>query len=174
MARKHASILVSIWEDPDFIALPSLHQVVYFAVLSSRDLSWCGVNPYLPQRFKAMSADMTERRFTGAVEALDDARFLVLDRDTAEVAARTFVRHDDILNVPNVSKAMGRALQLVRSPRIRTSVISELARVHRERPDARGWASFAAAYPDLFSEVCGIPSLKGSRNPSANPSAKGS
>ena len=174
MARKHARILVSIWEDPDFIALPSLHQVVYFAVLSSRDLSWCGVNPYLPQRFKTISSDMTERRFVGAVESLDEARFLVLDRDTAEVAARTFVRHDDILYVPNVAKAMGRALGLVRSERIRESVICELSRVHCERPDARGWGSFGAAYPELFAEVCGIPSAKGSRNPSANPSTKAS
>ena len=166
MARRHARILVSIWDDADFVALTSAQQVVYFAVLSSKDLSWCGVNPLLPQRFSRISSDLTERKAIAAFDVLTARRFLVADYGTAEVAARTFVRHDDILAQPNVAKAMGRAIGLVRSEAIRESILTELARTLEERPDAKGWPSLRAAYPELFAEVV----AKGSENPSPNPS----
>lgn len=168
MARKAARILVSIWDDQDFIALPAIQQVTYFAVLSSRDLSWCGVNPLLPQRFSRISADMTEAKAVRALDALAEARFVIVDRSTAEVAARTFVRHDEVLRSPNVSKAMCRALGDVRSERIRESVKDELGRLLAEEPDANGWASIRSAFPELFAEV----SAKGSRNPSPKGSRK--
>lgn len=170
MARKHARILVSIWDDEDFVALTAVQQVVYFAVLSSKDLSWCGVNPLLPQRFAGIACDITERRALAAFDVLAERRFLIADHDTAEVAARTFVRHDDILQQPNVTKAMGRAIGLVRSHTIREAIIAELTRAHRELPDAKGWGSLRLAYPELFAEVIG----KGSGNPSPNPSRKAS
>lgn len=169
MARKHARILVSIWDDPDFVALTTAQQVTYFALLSSKDLSWCGVNPLLPQRFSGLASDLNERKARAAFDALADARFIVADHDTAEVAARTFVRHDDILNQPNVTKAMGRALGLVRSDRIRRAIVDELHRVHLESPDAKGWPSLRASYPDLYAEVS-KPSAKGCRKGSVNPS----
>ena len=157
MARKAARLLVSIWDDAEFTALCAVEQVIYFSVLSSRDLSWCGVNPLLPQRMSRISRDMNARKAERALEIL------------AELAARTFVRHDDILSSPNVSKAMCRALEVVRSDHIRSAIFGELIRLHDEQPDARGWASIKGAFPDVFSQV----SAKGSRNPSANPSKKG-
>lgn len=169
MARKAARLLVSIWDDAEFTALCAVEQVIYFSVLSSRDLSWCGVNPLLPQRMSRISRDMNARKAERALEILAERRFLLIDHDTAEVAARTFVRHDDILSSPNVSKAMCRALEVVRSDHIRSAIFGELIRLHDEQPDARGWASIKGAFPDVFSQV----SAKGSANPSANPSRKG-
>lgn len=168
MARKAARLLVSIWDDKDFTALPSVQQVVYLSILSSRDLSWCGVNPLLPQRFSGVSADMTERKAAAALDALAAARFLIIDRSTAEVAVRTFVRHDEVLRSPNVSKAMGRALGDVRSNGIRKAVKAELKRLWIEDSAANGWGAIRAAYPELFTEVTGNPS----ENPSENPSVK--
>lgn len=166
MARKHARILVTIWDDPEFTALTSVQQVVYFAVISSKDISWCGVNPLLPQRFAGIASDITERKALAAFEMLEARRFVVADRATAEVAARTFVRHDEILRQPNVTKAMGRAYELVRSEVIRDSITTELGRSLRDDPDASGWASLRAAYPELFNEA----KRKASPNPSPNPS----
>ncbi len=169
MARKAARILVDIWDDREFTALRSIEQVVYFHILSSRDLSWCGVNPLLPQRMARLCSDITARKAERSLDVLAERRFLVIDQDTAEVAARTFVRHDDILASPNVSKAMCRALELVRSATIRASVMSELERLYREDSAARGWVAIGAAFPELFAELSDNPSA----NPSANPSRKG-
>lgn len=168
MARKFARVLVSVWDDPDFVSLRTAEQHAYFAILSSRDISWCGVTPLLPQRFAPISADMTARKFTNALESLQAKRFVELDEGTAEILARSFVRHDDILRQPNVTKAMGRAFGLVRSESLQRTIIGELARAYRDDPEAKGWPSLREAYPDLFSSTVD----KASRNPSRNPSRK--
>ena len=170
MARKFARILISIWDDDDFLALRTADQHAYFALVSSSDLSWCGVAPLLPQRFSKIATDMTPRKFANALDALEAGRFVIIDRETAEVSARTFVRHDDILKMPNVTKAMGRAFGLVRSPAIRSAIVSELGRAYHDDPEARGWGSLEVAYPELFADVI----AKGSRNPFGNPSRKAS
>lgn len=168
MARKFARLLVSVWEDPDFVSLKAVEQHAYFAVLSSRDISWCGVAPLLPQRFASISSDMTPRKFASSLAALEERRFIVTDPNTAEILARSFVRHDDILRQPNVTKAMGRAFGLVRSDKLRANVIRELSRAHRDDPDAKGWLSLHEAYPDLFAKAV----KRASVNPLANPSGK--
>lgn len=178
MARKHARLLVSIWDDADFTALEPSSQIVYFAILSSRDLSWAGVNPLLPQRFTTTAKGMTEKRVRNSLDTLAAARFLVIDESTAEVAVRTFVRHDEILQQPNVTKAMGRAFDLIRSHAIRKSVVTELTRAFKDDPEAKGWPSLQVAYPDLFRKVCEKalpnPSANPSGNPFTNPSTKAS
>lgn len=50
MARDHARIYTSIWDDPDFLALGESEQLTYLKLVSSPDVTWCGVLPLLPQR----------------------------------------------------------------------------------------------------------------------------
>lgn len=57
MAREHARIYLSAWDDDDFLALSQVEQWAYWALLSSPDLSWCGVAPLLPQRLAKLSRD---------------------------------------------------------------------------------------------------------------------
>ncbi len=153
MARRHARVLVTIWDDPDWTALDPTQQVTYVALLSSADLSWCGVNPLLPQRLVPLSRGLTERKVRTALQVLTQRRFLVTDYSTAEVAVRTFVRHDGVLAQPNVAKAMCRAVSQVRSDVIRDSVLTELARELIDDPDARGWHAIKSSYPALFTEI---------------------
>ena len=173
MARKHARIFVSIWDDPEFTALDPASQILYFAVLSSRDLSWCGVHPLLPQRFTGIAAGLNERRVRTELGKLADASFLVVDEATAEMAVRTFVRHDGVLDQPNVTKAMGRAYGLVRSRAIQRSIVLQLSRAFRDEPEAKGWPALRNAYPELFHQVGEKALPKPSANPSPNPFAKG-
>lgn len=167
MARKHARLLVSIWRDPDWLDLTCYQQVTYLSVLSSPDLSWCGVAPHLPQRFVG-SSDGTLRRTVDAIKALDDARFLILDRETDEICVRSFVRHDDILKQPNVAKAMVDALGRVHSDTIRDAICQELCRAYAEGPALKGWPAVREVAPDLHEWIITNPS----GNPSANPSGK--
>lgn len=166
MARDHARLLVSIWTDPEWTSLAGYQQTTYLALLGSVDLSWCGVAPLIPRRLVGASSDLTERRVRQSLDELAARRLLVIDTDTAEVAVRTYVRHDGILKQPNVTKAMVRALDRIHSDLLRSAVISELGRLLKDEPNLRGWATIRAAFPEVFDQING----KGSGNPSRNPS----
>lgn len=153
MARKHARLLLKIWEDGDFLALTSSQQITYLALLSSRDLSWCGVAPLIPRRLAKISSDMTERKAVANLDALRSARFIVIDEDTAEVAVRSYVRHDEFMGQPNVVKAMIKALEKVHSDALRSVVVDELSRYYLEEPDLNGWGTVSSMAPELFGEL---------------------
>lgn len=169
MAREHARILLSVWEDDDFLALRSTDQWAYFALLSHRDLSWCGVSPLLPQRYANLASDMTAGKANAALRNLEQARFVVADHDTAEIAARTFVRHDGIMKKPNVLIAALKAFEKVHSPQIRESLRCEFARAYTEgfpegfgEPFGRAFGrSFPEGLPEPFGELFGeqVPEL---------------
>jgi len=169
VARKHARLLLSIWDDDDFTALGPTEQTIYFGILSSRDLSWCGVAPLLPQRFTRNAHGLTERKIGSALDRLAKERFVVIDRSTAELAVRTFVRHDEVMRQPNVVKAMATALGRVHSDRLRDVILEEVARDFIENPAYPGWKTLADSFPKVMAEV----QEKSSGNPSANPSMKG-
>lgn len=171
MARDHARIWVSVWNDPDFTALTTLEQAVYWMLISSEDLSYCGVLDNVAERFTGLAADLTKRKFTAAVATLRQKAFLVVDDRTAEILVRAYIRRDQILRLPNVSKAMVRALRKVHSADLRQAVTAELTRIRRDDPEAKGWRGVEDESPYLFSEVCGMASQNGSGNPSGKDAA---
>lgn len=172
MSRDHARVYLAIWDDPQWLALTSVQQIGYLALVSSRDLSYCGVAPLIPARYQDLSSDMTSRKFSAAIEGLESARFVVTDRSTAEVLVRSYVRHDGILKQPNVTKALVKALRLVHSDPLRAVVIDELARFYGERPGEKGWKGFADLDPEGFADIQAKASRKGSAKGSGNPKAK--
>ena len=168
MARDHARLLVSIWTDDDWTVLDSCTQVTYLSLISSPDLSWCGVAPLLPKRLARHSADLSERKVRSSLARLEESKHLIIDRDTAEILVRTYVRHDGILKQPNVTKALVRALDRVHSDALREAVKVELSRLLTDEPDLKGWPTVQSIAPELFAEL----HAKGSRNPSGNPLRK--
>ena len=179
MPRTHVRMLTSIWDDDDWRALTTIQQQTYWAVLSSEDLSWCGVAPLLPQRLVKFASDLTERKVRAAISALADARFFVVDEATAEVLVRSYVRHDGIMKQPNVTKAMVGAYGKVHSANLQAVVISELGRLYREdpppprvepepgqrKPKKTGWEILEDEFGLMFELI-----VKASRNPFGNPS----
>ncbi len=174
MARKYGRLMITAWEDSDFTALTTTQQMVYSALYSSRDITWCGVLPLLYKRLAGLASDLTEARARAAMDALERGQFIVIDRDTAEVCVRRFIHHDEVMKQPNVAKAMGRAYYLVRSPAIKECIVAELARELTDYPDYPGWASLAGAYPELDTLIQLNPYPKGYRKATPNPSRKGS
>jgi len=178
MARKYGKSWVSRWDDADFVGLTSSQQAFYDALSTHPDISWCGVLPLVPTRFVGLASDYTEPKCRALIKALDKARFLVVDSRTGEMCVRTFIRWDEVLKVPNVTKAMGRAFYLVHSDRIREAILAELAKDLDDFPDLAGWPALQASYPELMDMVRatldGNPSSNGSAKGSANPSVKGS
>lgn len=156
MARDHARIKTSIWDDPDFLSLRSDEQHLYLLLVSNPGLSRCGVLAYIPGRFEHLAADMTTRRFRTAVAALERARFVVVDEHTQELLVRSYVRADGVLDRANMGKATGTAFEAIVSAQVRQAVGAELARHMKENPDLPGWAGLAATSPKAHSMACGI------------------
>lgn len=126
MARSHARILTQIWDNDDFLALSSSPQHIYLMLLSQRDLSLCGVINYNPKRLAGVAQDLTPSRVKRSISVLESRRFVIVDRETDELAIRTFVRHDGVLHQPNVLKAASRAWEAIHSREIRAMVFDAL------------------------------------------------
>lgn len=156
MARDHARIYVRIQDDTDWLSLTMAEQWAYHALLISRDLSWCGVAPLLPQRVSALAKDATSPKVLRALAGLEAKRFVLLDHDTAEIAVRTFVRHDGVMKQPNVLCAAIKAWGKVHSEPIREAIRDEFRRAYVEGfPEGFGEGftrAFAKSFADGFPE----------------------
>lgn len=151
MARDHARVKTSIWDDPDFLRLRVREQHLYLALMSNKGLSRCGVITYIPSRFEHLAADLTPAKFRTAVAGLCDSRFVVLDERTQELVLRSYVRHDGLFDRLNMGKAVGTAFEAVVSRRVRDVVGRELARYMDDRPDLPGWKGLAETSPTAFA-----------------------
>lgn len=151
MARDHARIKLSIWDDPDFLGLRSIEQHAYFVLASHKGLSRCGVTTFIPAHFEELAKDMTAAKFKAAVKGLRCARFVVIDDRTHELLVRTYVRHDGVFDRENMGKAVGTAYEAVISRSIKDAIGAELARLMEHRPDLPGWKGLAATSPEAHA-----------------------
>lgn len=156
MARDHARIQCAIWADPDFVALPATAQRTYFVALSQPGLTYAGVVPYTPGRWSMLADGVTPAAVRRDVRTLVDRGFVVVDERSEEMLIRSFVKHDGIMRMPNVAKAMATAAGQIISPTIRTAFLDALAALHKERlerpvGDERGWDQDAVI--DLLREA---------------------
>lgn len=158
MARDHARIYLSIWDDPEFLALPMAAQHAFFLLLSQRPLSYCGVMVYAPGVLADLTADVTEAKVRRAVQVLEASRFVVVDPRTHELVVRSYVRWDGVLDRSNMGKATARALGRVMSGEIRGVVLGELARLYEDAPSLTGWAGFKEIDPVGFDTVTAMSS----------------
>lgn len=158
MARTHGRLKVSIWDDPDFLALKVAEQHAYMLIMSNKGLSRCGVIDYIPSRFEQLAADMTAAKFRAAVAGLQRARFVVIDERTQELLLRSHVRHDGVLDRANMGKAVGTAYEAVVSRSIRRVIGEELARYMKEADSLPGWIGLAATSPEAHAMACGMES----------------
>lgn len=173
MARDHARIKVNIWGDEDFKELRAPQQHAYFMLTTQARLSYAGVLDYIPSRLARLAKGLTEAAVETMIEGLEKARYVVLDRDTQELLVRSYVRHDGLLESPNMSKAMARDYGEVISPRIRAAILTELQRAFREDSGMSGWKGIRDKFPALM-EAIAKPVSDPYANPSPNPYAKGS
>lgn len=128
MARSYAKLLLSVWRDPEFRALPAAAQRMYFTLLSQPKLSHAGCIPHQPVLWAKLAPDTTNRDVTGALDWLAEARFVLVDPDTEEVLIRTFIRHDGGAKNPNMRKAIESAVAAIESEALRAVAAAELAR----------------------------------------------
>lgn len=128
MARSHGKIHASIWRDPDWRALTGDAQRLYLLILSQPKLSLCGVIDHAPERWSATCSDWTLDRLSDALGELEDARYVLRDTDTGELAVRTFIRHDFDAGRwnRNLSKGVWSAWEAVESDELRHEIVHEM------------------------------------------------
>lgn len=134
MARDHGRIRHQMWGDPDFLALREAEQRLFMMALSQSGLSYAGVVPFTLRRWQGLAADSTLPKLRRGISALEAARFVVVDQDSEELLIRSFVRHDGILDSPNICRAMVRDAGAVCSPLLRAVFICELTKLLNEDP----------------------------------------
>lgn len=151
MARDHARVKVSIWNDADFRILTVTDQWGYLAAFSQAQLSYCGVLDYLPGRLAQLASDLTQSKVRTIVRGLEKAKFVVVDRETSELLVRSYVRHDGVLERVNMGKAVGSAIERVTSATIRDAIACELGRLMVADPRLAGWVGLKETSPMAFA-----------------------
>ncbi|MBP2325354.1 hypothetical protein JOF56_005739 [Kibdelosporangium banguiense] len=129
MARDHARLLASIWDDDDFLNLSGDAQRLYFLLLSQRDLSYAGLLPMRLKRWASLSTTTTVDTVTAALAELDASRFVACDHNTEEVLIRSLIRRDGIYKQPNVLAGALREAFLITSGVLRGVLAAELLRL---------------------------------------------
>ncbi|WIB25842.1 hypothetical protein [Curtobacterium sp. MCSS17_015] len=135
MPRDRANLRIDIWGDQDWRELSLGAQWLYEYLLTSPKLLYVGVADWRPARISKLVAGVTAadvERFGAELEA---ARFVVTDVDSDEIQIRSFLRHDGILQNPNMWKSIGLDFTAVSSKTLMASVAHEVRRLRDENPD---------------------------------------
>lgn len=145
MPRSHGRIMSTIWTDPDFIHLDAGPQRLYLFLLSQPDLSHAGLVPMRARRWAKKVGSYTVKDVERDMSTLEDARFIVTDKETEEVLVRTFVRNDGVYKQPKVMSRMREDARLIESQRLRAEFRAELDRLPldelSDEPSTRGGQS---------------------------------
>jgi hypothetical protein len=147
-----------MWADEDFTALTEAAQRAYMLALSQPGLNYCGVVPFTLKRWANLAADSTIPKLHKAFTALQAGRFVVVDEDSEELLFRTFVKHDGILESPNICKASAKAFPTIHSRLLRGVFLAELHRLSRgDQQDGwdKGWPHISQLLSEPLPE--GLP-----------------
>lgn len=132
MPRDHGRILVTIWDDPDFVALTPNAQRLYMLLLSQRGINNAGMLPTQVRKWAKRSDHTTVADIENGLAELIDARFVLCDDETEETLVRSFVRNDGITKNANVFKNALACAEAIESPALRTVLADELRRLGRD------------------------------------------
>jgi hypothetical protein len=171
MARNHARLFASTWNDEDFLALPPRPQRMYMFLISQQDLLHCGVIALRERRWSRGAAGLTVADVRADLEVLAEHRFVVIDDEAEELLVRSLMRRDKVYAQPNVFKAAAEQIRAVSSPAIKAVLVDELCRL----PVAELKGDVRKVYEQLLADLTagsggGTPSPTPSRRGSATPS----
>lgn len=140
MARGHGRILSSIWEDTDFTdLLDEGEQRTYQFLLSQPNLNHAGLLPLTLRRWARKARGLTVEVLQQRLDALEAARFIVMDPDTEELLIRSFIRNDAVWKMPRVMGAAVSGAQEISSHKLRRALVAEMPRIPLEElSDAPG------------------------------------
>jgi hypothetical protein len=188
MPRSEARIFTSIWDDPDFLALPPGAQRLYMFLLSQRELTYCGTMPLRPMRWAKKAAGLALADVERDLKELEGngnpsrnppsgtasrQPFVITDPEAGELLVRSLIRRDTAWKQPNLLKLAIESATEVESVAIRSALLAE---VHRlpvdESPSAQVRTLIAEFIQDLEKGLLhpyGYPPDDPSGNPERDP-----
>ena len=129
MARNFAQFQLRIWVNGEWLALTIEAQHLYKLLISQEDIGPSGLIPLRPRRWAKLSANGSVEKVMAALTELDDASFVVVDEETAEVLVRTFIRGSETYKHVRLLRSALNQAERVESPRIRSALGQELAKL---------------------------------------------
>lgn len=138
MARTYGRIDVNRSIDDDWRALSFAEQGCYDFLLAHPKLSPCGVVDVKLVVWKRAARDGDT--VVELLEALEERDYIRWDRETDELAIRTFVTHDKVLQNQNLGKGMWNSWAHVESEELRSYIVENL-------PDKAWEARFEPPFP---------------------------
>lgn len=135
MPRDRAKINTGIWGDSDWKRLPAPQQWLYFTLLTRPELNHVGVGDWRPRRIANLTTEMTAEAVERAAAGLQSEHFILIDPDTEEVLVRSFLKHDGVLQNPNLGALIKGAYDSVYSAVLQSVVIYELRKLARRDPN---------------------------------------
>lgn len=163
MPRDYMAWSTSSWSDPDWTRLAPMQQWLYQTVSSQPRLSTCGVLDYIPARLTRLAKGIATPEVEKLREALCTTTprpMLIYDSETAELLVRSYIRNDGLIRGKDQAKAIAKDWEAITSEHIAAAVVVELARLHAEHPEYKGWAGILQQSPHLLQEVRRHPQLK--------------
>lgn len=154
MARDYAKTNLTIWQDPEWRALPWPAQHVYKMFWEHPGLSYCGVVDWRPSKMIGWGAGWTREDLAALTDCLRARHFLVVDEDTEECLIRSWIRFDGVIKQPRLAVSMCNAFGAVGSNEIRGVIVDELRKLKEREPEAAGWAKPQAA------DILGFPQTR--------------
>lgn len=166
MARDYGRIKISIWQNEDFLSLPSKAQQLYFYLITQARLDMAGIVQWRPRMAAKSASDLTVESVREALSELEAGHYILLDEETDELLVRSFIRNDEVLRSPNMAVAMVKAWRGMDSHTLRGVVSFEVNRLANEDSSLKGL--------DRCEEVLAGPFIDPRDNPFGKGSAKGS
>lgn len=176
MASDHARIRRDIWTDDDWRGLTSPEQWLYFHLLSSPTLTFCGTTDWRPARIAAAAADMTADYVRQIAASLTSKTFILTDEETEEVVIRSWAKHDGLLKSPNMCKAYVKDHGKVASSTLRAVIVGQLHILKDKYPAEASWETVqpvfekrSMSFSEGVAELSATPTGNPSPNPTGNP-----
>lgn len=127
VARTHARIYLRIWANRDFRRLSPNAKLTYLEIITQPDLSYCGVLAYNPTRWAALIGWDDAKVSELAIEELECADFVVVDREEHELWVKGFIKYDGVLDQGKVKFAMFDAIERVMSTELQRAIRAQVA-----------------------------------------------
>ncbi|QPR39561.1 hypothetical protein [Brevibacterium casei] len=135
MARDHARVNVTIWQDADFRNLSPAAQHLYFVLWTHPDLTYCGVVDWRPGRLASLAGGWDKEAVIEAAAELSNNLFVIIDEDTEEALLRSWIKWDGLLKQPRLPVSMAKAYSATYSNTLRGVLTHELTKLRNRHPD---------------------------------------
>lgn len=141
MARDHERTNLDIWGDDDWLDLSPEAQHLYFVLKTDPNLTYCGSGEWHPGRIAARAKGWTAASVETAAAELSGSAgiFVIVDPDTNEYLLRSWIKHDGLWRIPNMSVSMVNARAALASRTLRGVVVHEVKKLAKHFPEIGSW-----------------------------------